>query len=156
MRRAPFFVLAIALFASCAGGEKVAGDRRVVDNVVVTFTVTPSEVEVGRTVRFVLRLTNNGGRAETLTFSSGQQYDFWVTAADADAADVDDGAREVWRWSTDRVFTQAIVEKTIDPQGSLTLTESWTPEEGGSFIAHGALRAERYERDLTGRLSVGE
>ena len=147
MRTKPLAIVSLVLFAfaACAGGSEVAGDRRVVGGVSVTFTVRPARAEVGRPVRFVLRLTNNAGRAEQLTFTSGQQYDFWVT----------DGDEEIWRWSAERAFTQAIEEKSLGPQESLTFEETWTTTGAGSFVAHGEVKAEDY-RPLTGELVVGE
>jgi hypothetical protein len=144
MKRLLAFSFALAALVACAGGSSVSGDRRVVGGVTVTFTVTPAQTEVGRAVRFVLRLTNNAGRAEKLTFNSGQQFDFWVTDAD----------KEIWRWSEERLFTQAIDERTLDAQGSLTLAESWTTTKAGSFVAHGEVKAQGYERALTGELTV--
>lgn len=137
---------ALVCLAACAGSAEVSGDRRVVGGVIVTFTVTPGRAEVGRAVRVALRLTNNTGRAEKLTFASGQQYDFWVT----------DGDKEIWRWSEDRVFTQAIEERTLGPQESLTLAESWTTTKAGELVAHGQLKANGYGRALSGDLIVGE
>ena len=132
--------------AACGADSTVSGDRRVVGGVTYAFTVTPASVEPGRAVRFTLRLTNNTGRAEELTFASGQEYDFWVTK----------GGNEVWRWSDDRSFTQAVTTRTIGPQDSLTLTETWTSEGSGQHVAHGLLRAEGYDRELNGKLTVRE
>ena len=139
-------VVGAALVLAACGSADVSGDRRVVGGVIVTFTVTPGRAEVGGAVRLALRLTNNSGRAEKLTFASGQQYDFWVT----------DGDKEIWRWSEDRVFTQAIEERTLGPQESLTLAESWTTTTAGELVAHGQLKANGYGRALTGDLIVGE
>ena len=46
-----------------------------------------------------LSVTNTGSATQTLTFASGQKYDFLVT---------DKAGTEVWRWSTGRMFTQEI------------------------------------------------
>jgi hypothetical protein len=142
----PIAVLACTFFAcvSCAGGAEVSGDRRIVGDATMSFLITPSRVEVGKAVRFALRVTNTGGRPEELRFASGQLYDFWVT----------DGAKEVWRWSDDRRFTQATQERSIPSQDSLTLEESWRSEGTGTLIAHGLLKAEGYDRELTGKLRV--
>ena len=141
-----FAVLACTLFASvsCAGGAEISGDRRVVGDATLAFTIAPSRVEVGKSVRFALRVTNTGGPPEELRFASGQLYDFWVT----------DGSKEIWRWSDDRRFAQGTQERSIPSQDSLTLEESWTSQGTGSLIAHGLLKAEGYDRELTGRLTV--
>jgi hypothetical protein len=144
--RGTLLALAVVMLASsCAGGGDVSGDRRVVGGVTVTFSVRPARVEVGRTVRLALRVTNIAGRPEKLTFPSAQQYDFWVTR----------GEEEVWRWSDDRVFTQSVEKRTIDPQGTITLSESWVANESGEYRVHGQVLAEGYGRDLTGSLRVG-
>ncbi len=36
-----------------------------------------------------------------------------------------DGDEEVWRWSSDRAFTQAVTTAEIEPQGTLVLSETW-------------------------------
>ncbi|MHB9027537.1 MAG: BsuPI-related putative proteinase inhibitor, partial [Candidatus Latescibacterota bacterium] len=51
----------------------------------------------------------------SITFPTGQSYDFIVSRDNS----------EVWRWSTDRFFTQAIREATIAAGNSLTFTETW-------------------------------
>ncbi len=145
MRRVLAVGFVIAVFASCAGTDEVTGDRRVVGGVNVTFTVRPARVDVGRTVRFALRITNIAGRAAELTFPTSKQYDFWVTR----------GRDEVWRWSDDRLFTQAIEKRTIEPQGALTLSEPWIAAPAGTYTVHGELHADGYRRDLTGELRVG-
>ena len=146
MKALIFVSIAIAAATACAGSAEVSGDRRVVGGVTMTFTVKPARSDVGRAVRLAMRLTNNTGRAEKLTFTSGQQYDFWIT---------EDG-KEIWRWSDDRSFTQAIEERMLAPQDSLTLAESWTPERPGRYVAHGRTTADKYGRALTGELTVGE
>jgi hypothetical protein len=143
MRRAAIALTLLALSAACSSGE-VTGNRRVVGGVSMSFSVTPARAEVGKAIRFTLRLTNATGKAEELTFPTGQHYDFWVKEAD----------KEVWRWSDDRVFTQEITSDEIEPQGTLVLTESWAPERTGTFEVFGELRADGYKRPLAGELVV--
>ena len=123
----------------------MSGDRRTVGDVTIAFTITPARVEVGKAVRLAIRLTNHGGRPEELAFASGQLYDFWVTQADD----------EVWRWSDDMTFTQATQEKTIASQDTLTLSESWTAAGTGESIVHALLKADGFDRELTGTVQVG-
>jgi hypothetical protein len=145
MRRTALALFALLLIANACSGNEVSGDRRTVGGVGVTFSVAPSRAEVGRPVRFTLRLTNVTGKTEQLTFPTGQRYDFWVM----------DGDEEVWRWSDDRVFTQAITKASIDTQGTLVLTENWTPDRSGDFEVFGELAADGYKRPLSGELQVG-
>lgn len=137
---------ALIVSLSCAGGTEVSGDRRVVGGVAVAFTARPARVAVGRTVRLVLRLTNVSGTRTELTFPTSQQYDFWVVQGDD----------EVWRWSEDQIFTQAIEKRTIGPQEAITLTEPWVPQQSGAYVVHGEVKAEGYGRDLTGKVMVGD
>jgi hypothetical protein len=145
MKRTLALVFVLAAFASCAGSDEVSGDRRVVGGVTVTFTVRPARVDVGKTVRFALRVVNIAGKTAELTFPSSKQYDFWVTR----------GNDEIWRWSDDRLFTQAVEKETIDPQSLLTLSEPWVAGPAGEYVVHGELHAEGYARGLTGKLRVG-
>ena len=143
--RLPALAIVFALAAaSCAGGAEIAGDRRIVGDATLSFTVNPSRIEVGKPVRLQLRVTNNGGRPEVLNFSSGQLYDFWVTRGD----------RELWRWSDDRSFTQALERRTVASQDSITFGENWTTESTGTLTIHGRLLAEGFDRALTGELRV--
>lgn len=76
------------------------------------------QVEAGAdSVRFVLQVTNVSGAPLALTFGSGQTHDFAVR----------DGARELWRWSAGRGFTQAVREETLAPGETRTFAESWRP-----------------------------
>lgn len=86
------------------------------------------EVEIRRdSVRLVLHVTNPTNQPVVLEFSSGQRYDFAVrTAAGAD----------VWRWSADKSFMQALGSETIPAGGTLDYVEVWAPgNRTGSFVA---------------------
>jgi hypothetical protein len=85
-------------------------------------------VEVGSdSVRMVLHVTNPTNQPVVLEFSSGQRYDFAVRTV----AGVD-----VWRWSADKSFMQALGSETIPPGGTLDYAEVWLPgNRTGSFIA---------------------
>lgn len=145
MRRAVATVCVLASLVACAGSDEVSGDRRVVGGVTVTFTVRPARVEVGKTVRFALRVTNIQGRRTELTFPTSKAYDFWVTR----------GGDEIWRWSEGRLFTQAVEKRTIDPQGAITLEEPWAAGPAGRYTVHGELQADGFRRELKGTLRVG-
>lgn len=136
---------ATLLFGACAAGEDISGERRNIGGVTVTFRVEPSKARTGQTVRLTLRLVNNTGNAEELTFPSGKRYDFWVTRGDD----------ELWRWSHDQVFTQQITNQTIEGQSGVAFDETWTVDGQGTLVAHGELEADGYEGDLTGELVVG-
>lgn len=66
-------------------------------------------------VQLSLTVENTGARSEVLRFSSGQQYDFMVSMS----------GREVWRWSSGRVFIQALTSITLSPGEKKTFTATW-------------------------------
>ena len=86
-------------------------------------------------VEFTLQVTNAGDAPVELEFASGQRYDFRVLA----------GTREVWRWSADQMFTQALGSETIPAAGTVAYTETWRPDPGltGEFVVVGTLTARR-------------
>lgn len=138
-------IVTLLAAAACAGSSDVAGERRNVGNVTVTFTVNPARAKVGQTVRLTIRLLNNSGRAASLTFPSAQKYDFWIT----------EGGREIWRWSAERVFTQDVTQQDLDGQTGTSFSESWRAAQMGKLVAHGRLTAETYDGEMTGAFEVG-
>ncbi|HEY0671770.1 MAG TPA: BsuPI-related putative proteinase inhibitor [Longimicrobiales bacterium] len=91
------------------------------------------EVEVrGNTVRLVLHVSNSTNRPVTLEFSSGQRYDFAIRTAE--------GA-DVWRWSADKSFIQALESQTLAPGATLQFAESWTGAGKGRYVAVAELTA---------------
>jgi hypothetical protein len=115
-------IAALALLAGCqprpnaapapspAGGESAAGGGPLA----ASFQIQPTT----DSVVFVLAVTNATQQPLTLEFSSGQSYDFTVA----------DAGREVWRWSADRMFTQALRSETLGPGETRTWRERWTPD----------------------------
>lgn len=93
-------------------------------------------------IEFVLQVTNTTSSPVPLTFSSGQTHDFVV---------YDASGAEVWRWSEDRMFTQAVREESVPPGETLTYSAVWVPEPGmsGPFEVLGVLTAR--DRDISQR-----
>ena len=90
----------------------------------------------GAVVRFVFHVTNRADRKVELTFPSGQRYDFAV---------LDSDGREVWRWSADRMFTQSLQTRLLDPNETLTADERWNPGgRTGRFTAVAQLRSSNF------------
>lgn len=87
----------------------------------------------GDSVQFVLQVTNTGDRPVELEFRSGQQFDFRVERE----------GREVWRWSADQMFTQALQRRSLPAGETLTYTASWRPAPSlqGEFTVRGTLTA---------------
>ncbi len=102
-------------------------------------TMLASSLDVnvtGGDVRLVFHVTNRSDRKVELTFPSGQRYDFAVLDADG---------REIWRWSVDRMFTQAIQTRLLDPNETLTADERWSAgDRTGRFTAVAQLRSSNY------------
>jgi intracellular proteinase inhibitor BsuPI len=76
------------------------------------------QIEASRdSVRFVLQVTNTSAAPVMLGFNSGQTYDFVVL----------DAGRELWRWSADMGFTQALRSETLAPGETRAWSERWRP-----------------------------
>lgn len=86
------------------------------------------EIEVRPdTVRLVLHVTNPSNQPVRLEFNSGQRYDFAIRTA---------GGADVWTWSADKLFAQAVGTETIAPGATLDYAETWAPgNRKGSFVA---------------------
>jgi hypothetical protein len=99
--------------------------------------VSSLQVETrGDSVRFLLQVTSTATEPVTLTFPSGQSADFMVLQGD----------RELWRWSADRMFTQAIRTETLAPGETRSYEAVWTRPAGvrGELVARGVLSAREH------------
>lgn len=110
-------------------GTNASDTARTGDPLVATLEVE----EGGSGVRLLLHVTNSGTAPVQLEFRSGQRFDFAVTRPDG---------REVWRWSADRMFTQALGSEELGPGESLRYDATWDPRgETGEFVATGEVSA---------------
>lgn len=82
-----------------------------------------------------LLLVVSASEPVTLQFSSGQRFDFVVSK---------DG-EEVWRWSGDQFFTQALGEESLGAGDELRYEAQWTPMEEGSYEVLGLVTATNPE-----------
>jgi hypothetical protein len=89
----------------------------------------------GADVRFNLRVSNTSKKNVEVNFSSGQSYDFVV---------LDSIGREVWRWSTDRIFTSSVRNKLLGKGDAITASEKWSPAKPGKFTAIAQLTSSNY------------
>lgn len=133
-----------AFLGGCVGGDAITGDRRNVGVVSMVFSARPARVRLGEVVHLSLRLFNNAGTSQDVTFPREQIYDFWAER---------DG-REVWRWSSDRTFGSSSVTLTLESQSPETYTEPWTPTDSGSYEVFGSFASGEYERPLGGKVIV--
>ena len=93
------------------------------------------DVTVGQAVKFNLHVTNASPKRVELRFPSGQTHDVAV---------LDAQGREVWRWSRGRMFTQAIQNKILGASDTLTFSETWHPDQPGSYTAVATLLSENF------------
>lgn len=134
-----FLAMLVAVASACAAGAYGGGGS---DALVSTLQVEP----FADSVRFSLQVTNAAARPVALEFASGQSHDFVVSR---------DGA-EVWRWASDRMFTQAIRADTLAPAETRTYTATWQPPAGtrGEFVARGFLTARGHEAEQQARFRL--
>lgn len=87
-------------------------------------------------VSFTYRVTNVSEQPVELTFSSGQSFDVIV----------ENGGTELWRWSGDRMFTQALRQVAIAPGETLAFDATWIPAPpvSGSVQARAMLSAREH------------
>jgi hypothetical protein len=129
IRNAAVFLLIAA--AACSGKQPqddVANGNSGVNQQTGSPLASSVEVEVrGDTVRVGLHVTNPTDRPVALEFTSGQRYDFAIRSA---------AGADLWRWSADKSFMQALGTETLAPGASLRYTESWTSGgQRGAFVA---------------------
>lgn len=62
--------------------------------------------KAGATIQMKLLVRNDDSVPVRLPFRSAKQYDFWL---------IDDGGKEVWRWSRGKMFAQVLMERTLAP-----------------------------------------
>ena len=88
---------------------------------------TTLELSVSATVDLRLHVTNGTSKKIELTFPSGQTHDFYI---------LDGSGREVWRWSTGRMFTQSVQNKLIEAGGTVSYADSRAgPLPAGTYTA---------------------
>ena len=101
----------------------------------------------GDTVVLALQVTNPYAAPVPVTFPTAQTYDFAVRAA---------GGRELWRWSADRGFGQAVQTRTLAPGATWEFAERWVPPAGTrgelTAVARLASRSHAVERTAVFRL----
>jgi len=56
------------------------------------------------------------GKALPITYGSGQRYDFWV---------YNEQNEEIYRWSNNKAFTQALIEHKLKKSEQLAFEETW-------------------------------
>ena len=93
------------------------------------------DVRVKDAVEFAFHLTNTADRKLEVKFPSGQAYELIV---------LDTRGREVWRWSTGRMFTQSLQNKVLHESDSLTYDSRWTNAPAGKYVAVATLASANF------------
>lgn len=86
-----------------------------------TLSIDRTEYEVGESIKMTLTVENVADESVELTFNDGQIYDFAVTG-------LPEGI-EVWRWSIDKAFTQAVWYLTLAPGEEASYSEIWDQKD---------------------------
>ena len=86
-------------------------------------------------VRLALDVANVSKKHVELVFPNGQRYDFAV---------VDSTGREVWRWSSGRLFTQIVQNKELPSGNAMQVSETWSAPTPGRYTAVATLRSTNY------------
>lgn len=84
-------------------------------------------------IQLYLRVTNSSTEPVEITFPTGQSFDFVVMQE----------GEEAWRWSADKMFTQAFRTETLGAGETEVYRATWTPPPNaeGAFTVRGVLAA---------------
>ena len=91
----------------------------------------------GRDAQFALTVKNAGNKHAELDFANGQRYDFVV---------IDSTGREVWQWSSGRMFTQIVQNKQLGSGEMMRVSETWKkpPVAPGKYTVVATLKSSNY------------
>jgi hypothetical protein len=99
--------------AACGDGggrEELGGGGASGGGMALVVAYEPDPPVTGAAVTWSLAVRNNGAEAVTLTFPSGKRGDVVLE---------DERRQEVYRWSADRFFTEAVHREEIGPGGEV-------------------------------------
>ncbi len=99
--------------------------------------VTQLDVKLGKQeVQFALHVTNQGHKHVEVAFPNGQTHEFVV---------VDSAGREIWRWSTSRIFTQALQNRLLSGGETMSVGEQWEhPRAHGKYTVIATLNSSNF------------
>lgn len=104
--------------------------------------VAPEAVTAGKDVTLTLRVTNSSLQPVTVTFNSGQRFDFHISGPVS------------WTWSRDRFFTQAIEHRTWAPGETREFTVTWAGvDDAGKPVPAGTYKVAAVFTGASGKLS---
>lgn len=121
--------LVAALVGSASGADKPAPKSAEV-------RTDLAQYPQGQQVKIDLVITNTASEAQEYRFSSGKQFDMWITRDDT----------EVWRWSRGHMFIQMFTHLSLQPGESKTFSGTWDQRDvdgkqvpAGSYVVSGQL-----------------
>jgi hypothetical protein len=138
MMRMGAMVLVLAAFGCGAKDAPEPNPANLDEGALGAKTLASSvEVEVGaKTVRLVFHVTNPTNRPVPLEFTSGQRYDFAIRTS---------AGTDVWTWSADKMFAQALGTDTLAAGATVDYTTTWAPGANkGSFVAIATLTSTNH------------
>jgi intracellular proteinase inhibitor BsuPI len=99
-----------------------------------------------RTARFALNVKNVGRKHVEIRFPNGQVSDFAV---------LDSAGREVWRWSTGRMFTQGVQNKFLGTGESVEADAAWNAgAKPGHYTVVATLNSANYPAEQRSEFDV--
>ena len=114
--------------------------------------VEPPQARAGEKVTMRLKVENEGSRPVTLTFPTGQRYDFVVMTLDQQV---------IWVWSHGKQFTQAVNTLTLSPGQEAEFEEEWdqtdndgNPIRPGTYFVKGILSTQPPRETALQRLVI--
>lgn len=98
------------------------------DSILLRVELEKTVYQVGEPVKIILTLTNTGDIGLTLTFPTSQKFDFRVLDREA----------EVYQWSKDKMFLQALTSITLESGEGLSQTFIWNQKDNqGNQVSTG-------------------
>lgn len=114
-----FGIFCLVALIGCGGSSNSEPSNPQIEATLIlidTFSQESQNFSQGEDIEFLLTLTNSSTASVTLDFNSGQQYDFYINSPDG---------VNVWRWSDEGVFIQALTTLTIGAGESLEVRQVW-------------------------------
>ena len=140
--RITFGLLCAAVLAFACGPRASTGDSAVAIHAThpraasnAPALVSTLAVSVKNGVAMDFRVVNSGTKRLEVNFPSGKTHDVIV---------VDSLGREVWRWSSGRMFTQSLQNRVLHASDTLDYDALWRNAPAGKYTAIATLASENF------------